>query len=209
MIPGIWSMMDRICCHCGPFFAHLPPPPSSKKKKNTKNQNFNKIKKAIRDMKKKKIMIICYTVPEIWCMTADVTVIFHFGIFFVPPHPPNSLKNENFTKMKKRHRDIIILHKYTKSHDHMVYCSWDMACDRCNFYFSFCFGLFFALLPSPPNLLKKWKFQKNEKKKLLEISSFYTSVQKLWLDDAWFLKYGVRQTDRWMAKVTYRCACPT
>ena len=29
-----------------------------------------------------KIMIICYTVSEIWCMT-DVIVIFHFGLFFV------------------------------------------------------------------------------------------------------------------------------
>ena len=27
-----------------------------------------------------KIMIICYTVPEIWCMT-DVICIFHFGLF--------------------------------------------------------------------------------------------------------------------------------
>ena len=33
-----------------------------------------------------KIMIICYTVPEIWCMT-DVIVIFHFGLFF-PLLPP-------------------------------------------------------------------------------------------------------------------------
>ena len=29
-----------------------------------------------------KIMIICYTVPEIWHVT-DVIVIFHFGLFFV------------------------------------------------------------------------------------------------------------------------------
>ena len=28
-----------------------------------------------------KIIIICYTVPEIWCMT-DVIFIFHFGLFF-------------------------------------------------------------------------------------------------------------------------------
>ena len=37
-----------------------------------------------------KIMIICYTVPEIWCMT-NVIVIFHFGLFFAllpPPRPP-------------------------------------------------------------------------------------------------------------------------
>ena len=37
-----------------------------------------------------KIMIICYTVPEIWCMT-DV-IIFHFGPFFALL-PPNSPKN--------------------------------------------------------------------------------------------------------------------
>ena len=33
-----------------------------------------------------KIMIICYTIPEIQCMT-DVILIFHFGLFFtlLPP----------------------------------------------------------------------------------------------------------------------------
>ena len=36
-----------------------------------------------------KIMIISYTIPEIWCVT-DVIVIFHFGLFFalLPPTPP-------------------------------------------------------------------------------------------------------------------------
>ena len=28
-----------------------------------------------------KIMMICYTVPEIWCVT-EVIIIFHFGLFF-------------------------------------------------------------------------------------------------------------------------------
>ena len=33
-----------------------------------------------------KIMIICYTIPEIWCMT-DAILIFYFGLFFalLPP----------------------------------------------------------------------------------------------------------------------------
>ena len=31
-----------------------------------------------------KIMIIYYTLPEIWCVT-DVIVIFHFGLFFGGP----------------------------------------------------------------------------------------------------------------------------
>ena len=65
-----------------------------------------------------KIMIIGYTVPEIWHMR-DVIVIFHFGqkfliygvrqnflsfwaIFCPPPtfYPPISSKNENFKKIK-------------------------------------------------------------------------------------------------------------
>ena len=47
-----------------------------------------------------KIMIICYIVPEIWCMT-DVIVIFHFGIFFalLPCLEPKKSKlKKNFKK---------------------------------------------------------------------------------------------------------------
>ena len=46
-----------------------------------------------------KIMIICFPVPEIWCVT-DVIVILHFRQFYALL--PNSLKNENFKKMKKK-----------------------------------------------------------------------------------------------------------
>ena len=56
----------------------------------------------------------------------------------------------------------------------MLYCSWDMAYDRCNYCFSFeAFFLPFYL----PLTAKKWKLQK--RKKHLEISSFYTSVPKI------------------------------
>ena len=50
------------------------------------------------------IMIICYTLPEIWHMT-DVTVIFHFGLFFALL-PPTSPKNENFKKKWKKGLEI-------------------------------------------------------------------------------------------------------
>ena len=30
--------------------------------------------------------------------------------------------NQNFEKMKKTPGDIIILHQYTKNHDHMLHC---------------------------------------------------------------------------------------
>ena len=32
----------------------------------------------------------------------------------------------------------MILHKYTKNHDHILYCSCNMVRDSCNCYFSFC-----------------------------------------------------------------------
>ena len=64
--------------------------------------------------------------------------------------PTNNLKNHIFEKMKKAPKDIIILHKCTKNHDHLLYCSWDMACGGCNFFH---FGAFSDLLPpnSPKN----------------------------------------------------------
>ena len=55
-----------------------------------KNENFKKMKKTPGDIiilhKCTKLMIICYTVPDIWCMM-DVIVTFNFGLFFalLPP----------------------------------------------------------------------------------------------------------------------------
>ena len=53
-----------------------------KKKKKMKNYlDISTFYKSVLDM-----MIICYTVPEIWCVI-DVVFIFHFGLFFalLPP----------------------------------------------------------------------------------------------------------------------------
>ena len=97
-----WDMVrDRCNCYfwfhaifCS-FYPHNSP----------KNENFKKMKKT-RWKKKKclekssfytsvpKIMIICYTVSEIWHMT-DVILTFHFVLFFAfLPH--KSPKNGNF-----------------------------------------------------------------------------------------------------------------
>ena len=93
-----------------------------------------------------------------WDIACDgCNYFFISGNFFL--YPPSSLKNENFfKKMKKMPGDVIILHKSTKNYDHMVYCSWYMARDECNFV-NFHFGLFFAL--------KNENFKKNEKKPLI------------------------------------------
>ena len=87
---------------------------------------------------------------------------------FLPFYPPNSPKNQNFEKMIKTSGDIIILHKCTKNYDQMMYGSWDMVCDRCN-YFSF-WAIF---CPFTPLTAQKIKILKKE------ISSFYICVPKI------------------------------
>ena len=75
-----------------------------------------------------KIMIIYYTVPEIWHM-ADVVFIFHFGLFFplffsYPPHPPPSPPQPKKIKIKKKWKkklgDMINLQMRTKYYDQMM-----------------------------------------------------------------------------------------
>ena len=47
------------------------------------------------------------------------------------------MKNQNFEKLKKTPGDIIILHRCTKNHDNIPYCSLDMVRNACHFYFLF------------------------------------------------------------------------
>ena len=105
---------------------------------------------------------------EAW-WTEFFVILDHFFHFY----PPKNLKNENFKKMKKNPGDIITLHKYKKNHDHMLYCSWDMAHDGCNCYFSF-WVFFCSFTPTAQKIKisKKWKIY-------LEISSFYTCGPKI------------------------------
>ena len=66
-----------------------------------------------------------------WDMEHDRQDFSHFGSFFALL-PPNNPENQNFENMK---RHIIILHKCTKNHDHILYCSLNIVCDGCNVYF--------------------------------------------------------------------------
>ena len=80
--------------------------------------------------------IIWCIISEIWSATEFFVTLSHFLPFnpikiFWPFTPIKILK-----KWKKTHGDIIILHKCTKNHDHMLYCSWDTVRDRCNCYIS-------------------------------------------------------------------------
>ena len=119
-------------------------------------------------------MIIGYTVPEIWHRWIKLLFfILNYTFPFYTSCLLTAQKMKISKKWKKNPGDIIILQNCTKNHDHMLYCSWHMAHNRCNSYFSFC-AIF---CPLPPQQSEKWKFQKKPKK--LEISSFYTSVPKI------------------------------
>ena len=117
---------------------------------------------------------------------------FSFWVIFCPFTTLKAPKNKSL-KNEKTLGDIIILHKCTKNHDHMVYCSWNMAHDKCNLYFSF-WPIF-----CPFTHLKFWKKQNFTKmKKNLEIS-LYTRVPKFMItwctvSEIWFATDG--QMDR-------------
>ena len=135
---------------------------------------------------------------DVWFLRYDAWQTEFFVILdnFLPFHPANNLKNQNFEKMIKAPVDIIILHKCTKNHNHMLYCSWDMACDGCN-----CFFLFWAFfLPfNPRNSPKNLNFKKNEKN-TWRYHHFTHVYQKFWLDVTQFLRSGARETDGWTDK---------
>ena len=80
-------------------------------------------------------------------------------------------------KWKKRPGDIIILLKCIKTHDHMLYCSWNMAFDGCIIVI-FHFGLFFAVLS--PNLPKNWTFKKKIRKTHWRYYHVAQVYQKSW-----------------------------
>ena len=150
-------------------------------------------------------------VPEI---EAWQTEFLYFGVFFLfyPIHNP---KNQNFEKWKKEPGDIIILQMCPKNHGHMLYCSWEMARGRCNFYFSF-WAIFCLLTPLTAPKIKIFK----KIQKCLEISSVYTCVPKIvirwcmvwWSDDVGYddqMMYDMVPDRQMEKKVTYTGGCPT
>ena len=162
MVPEISSVTDTIFGHFGPFLILLPP-------NNPKNENFEKMKKK----KTPKDIITLHMfhkwkLYDVWFLRYEVWLTQFFFILdrFLPFYPTNNSKNQNFEKMKKMSRDIIILHKCTKNRDHMLYCSWEMVRDRCNCYF-----LFWTIL---------WPF------------SPLTAPKILWSDNVWFLRCVVQ-----------------
>ena len=102
-------------------------------------------------------------------------ILDHFLTFY----PPNNPENQNFEKIKKVPRDIIISqYQISSSHstindNKMMYDSWDMKRNR-QVFLSF-WTIFCSFTPPTTQKIKILK----KMKKHLKISSFYTSVPKI------------------------------
>ena len=88
------------------------------------------------------------TINDVWFLRYEAwqTESFIILAHFLPFHPTNNSKKKKkreFWKNEKKAWRYHFTQVYQKP-DHMLYCSWDMVCDRCN-YFSFWAS--FALLP--------------------------------------------------------------
>ena len=101
---------------------------------NPKNQNFEKMKKALVDIiilhmctKPHNHMLNCYwdTMSE----GCNSFILDYFLSFYPPPSPPIKPKNQKFLKMKKIPGDIIILHRCSKNNGQVMYDSWKMVRD--------------------------------------------------------------------------------
>ena len=134
-----------------------------------------------------KIMITCYTVHMTVHMTHDgCNCYFSFWAIFYPS-PPLTTRTRKISKKKKKMKkapgDIIILHKCTKNHDHVLCCSWDMVCDGCNCYFSF-WAIFCTFTPLRARKIKL-------KKNAWRYHHFTLVYQNSWLYAILFLRYDV------------------
>ena len=136
----------------GYFLPFYPP-------NNPENQTFEKMKKTPGGIMILNVSIINenHMMYDSWDMKCTRHIFVILG-YFLSFYPYNSPKNENFKKMKKTPGDIF-LHKCTTNHDNKLYCSWDMARDGCNCYFSFwtIFYPFTIITARKMKISKKWK----------------------------------------------------
>ena len=123
-----WHMVHDICNCCFSFWAIFCPftPLTAEMKISKKWKQCPEISSFYKIVPK--IMIICYTVPDIWHIT-DVIVIFQFVLSFAL-YPLNSLKNENSKKNQKNWRYHHFTQVYQKSWSYAIlflrYGMWQM-----------------------------------------------------------------------------------
>ena len=134
------------------YFLPFYPPNSPKNQTSKKWKKHLEIQFYISTIPK--IMVICYTAPEIWCMRN--VIIFHFGPFFAALPLLTAWK----MKISKKWKILLDIWSFYTSVPkimiiwHTVSEIWCMTGAIVIFHF----GLFFSLLPP-----KKSKFKETEK----------------------------------------------
>ena len=153
MIPEIWSMRQNFF-HFGPFFAlYSPPPPLT----TQRIKIFKNWKKTPRDI----IILHKCTINDNHIIYGSWDINWNRQIVILGHFCPFTHLTARKIKMSKNFKKpgyIIILHKCTKNHDHMLYCSWEFVCDRCN-YVSF-WAIFYPFTPlkaQKTETSQKWK----------------------------------------------------
>ena len=128
----IWHVMDVIVLHFGQLFALPPlPPPTLTAQKMKKTHGYITI--LHKCTKNYDYRLYCS-----WDMACDGwNCYFLFWAIFCPFTPLTAWKMKISKKWRKTLEISSFYTSDAKNHDHMLYCSWDMACGRCNFYFSF------------------------------------------------------------------------
>ena len=111
----------------------------------------------------------------------------NFETIFFPFTLQTTQRTRILKKWKKASRDVIILHMYTKNHDHMMYGSWDIRHNRQSFII---LGHFLPF--DPPNNQKNQNFEKI-KKTSGDIITLHLLYHKWQSYDVWFLRYGTWQ----------------
>ena len=147
--------------HLLPFYPHKNP-----KIKILKNEkNFLKISSFYTCVPK--ITIIWCMIPEIWSESGRI-----FWVIFWPFSTLTNQKTKNLKLKKKTPGDIIPLHICTINDNYMMYGSWDMKCNRQNF-----FVILDYFCPFTPSPLQTQKIKILEKLNThLKILSLYTCV---------------------------------
>ena len=88
---------DRCNCYFSFWTIFCPFTPLTAQKIKIKKNEKKSLKISLFYTSVPKIMIICYTVAEIWHVS-DVSLIFHFGLFFAPLPPLTAEKIKIFKK---------------------------------------------------------------------------------------------------------------
>ena len=126
---------------------------------------------------------------DVWFLRygACRTKCLAFWTILCPFIPLKTWKIKIFKNWKKTPGDIIILQWCTKNLHHVLYCSWYMAHNRCN-YFSF-WAIFCFASQERENLKFKKIENKKKKRKVWRYHHFAMVYQKSWSYAILFLRF--------------------